>query len=131
MRATVAFGYCSLKFVCWYSAFLPRDLKNLVIGLCSWRICIISSTKTPVFNFSGVKPLGVQTVLPATRTSLARLSAYLRLRFPMLEKEVFSCAPILQFSFEEEPCLAAGAEGKCSTFPCVVNFFTALIGDQN
>ena len=131
MRATVAFGYCSLKFSCWYSAFLPRDLKNLVIGSRSWRICIISSVQTPIFKLSGVKPFGVQTVLPAKRTSLARLSAYLRLRFPMLEKEVFSCAPIIRFLFDEELCRTAGAEGKYSTFPCVVNFFTALIGDQN
>ena len=117
MRATVAFGYCSLKFSCWYSACLPRDLKNLVIGSLSWRICIISSVQTPIFKFSGVKPFGVQTVLPATRTSLARLSAYLRLRFPMLEKRSFQLRSHFAILVRRRTLPSSGRRGEMFDFP--------------
>ncbi len=117
MRATVAFGYISLKFSCWYSTSTPTSFANLFTGFCSWLVCFHCSAKTPHFKFSGVKPFGVQTVLPATRTSLARLSAYLRLRFPMLEKRSFQMRSHLAILVRRRTLPSSGRRGEIFDFP--------------
>ena len=117
MRATVAFGYFSLKFSCWYSTSIPKRFAKFITGFCLWLICLHCSAHTPNFKFSGVKPLGVQTVLPATRTSLARLSAYLRLRFPMMEKRRVKLRSHFAILVRRRTLPSSGRRGEMFDFP--------------